>query len=142
MVVVLNLINISTISSCEGHIKNGSPIPYIKISPKRKTKNYKNIIKKYELQIRKFLKLFYQKRKIKSETKLTIIYGNYGFWLHPNKKLFLKWRKTINQQVKNKDKKIIKKTRFIQIKKQQLISYQKEFNLFAEFLFNYLLNKR
>lgn len=148
IVILLNLINITTISSCEGYTKNNSPLPYIKIAPKRKTKNYKNIIKKYELQIRKLLKLFYKKRKVKLEAKLTITYGNYGFWIHSNKKLFLKWRKIINQQVlNNKNKKINKAikskvVKSLKIKKRELAIYQKEFKLFTDFLFDYYLNKK
>lgn len=136
-VVVLNLLNIPTISSCEGHLKNGSPVPYIKIAPARKTKNYKNLIQKYKLQINKFLKLFYKKRKINPHLKLTITFGHYGFWLHPDKKLFLKWREVVNKQVlNNKNKKVIKTKKSLKIKKQELLNYQKEFNLFATFLFN------
>lgn len=148
-VVVLNLLNIPTISSCEGHIKNASPVPYIKIAPRRKVKNYKSLIQKYKFQINKFLRLFYKKRKVKSDIRLVITNGNYGFWLHPDKKLFLKWRKIVNQQVlinkiknKNCNYKINKKINYFKIKNKQLFNYQKEFDLFAEFLFNYYLNNR
>jgi len=147
-VVALNLIGLNTSGSCEGHLNKNSPLPWIKISPPLKAKNKDNVIKDYELKIRKLLKLFYKNKKnLNDKTKLVITKGNYGFWLHPNKNLFKKWRKFVLKNVsfyKNKKNLYKIKKEFIlpKINKKELDLYQKEFNLFADFILKDFLNNK
>jgi len=151
-VIALNLIGFRTSGSCEGHLNKNSPVPWIKISPSLKIKDKNKILKNCEFKIKKLLKLFYKNKKIiNKKAQLVITKGNYGFWIHPNKILFKKWRKIVlksaifNQNNKNKKikklDKIKKEFAFPKITKKELSVYRKEFNLFADFILKKFLAK-
>lgn len=137
-VYILNLLDLPTTGSCEGHIDHGSPAPWIMIQKTDEANKNEKIYQKLAF----LLKEFYKNRSASPDTRIIIKRGNAGFWLHNGGKAYAQWRKKVN-------KRVIKKQQgdtvqeFINEKEKRsrtkhLLRFQKEMKMFTKFLENKL----
>lgn len=148
LISILNSRGIRTTGSCEGHINQGSPAPWVKFTPLRRTTSGEKNCPRHrrgrteENQVlhktSQYLSEFYKTWRVPRDASLMIEKANFGFWIHNGGDSYSRWRKFVNKSVvqvrsgKNVKAYVDKEERAHRSK--HLAVYQKEIEAFAKFL--------
>lgn len=131
LVCALNKTGISTTGSCAGHASRLSPAPWVKITGKSETKN-----REMRKMVNALLTDFYRDRKVRSDIRIVIDDGNFGFWIHNGGASYARWRRAVERSAERiqEGKKGVRYLIETEKRKKNIRLYQREIEAFTNFL--------